>query len=595
MGRHLFKFQSRRAIRLLWPAWVLAEALAILGIAQADNKTSPNIFSGGDMTEYTTQVNPWAGLDINGDLHVLSAVQLAVDDSGSIRNLPFSPCVAVGDLNGDGLLDLVVADPKGFFWYYPNSGTKTQPKFTTGEVMPIWLGSSPLSQDDNDQLSDAQKEGRQSDHYVPRIDLADLSGTGKLDLIVGTCAGALYIMHNIGSATRPHWQMPPDPDDIRTIPTRKDRRLDCNYFSPCLYDFFRSGQLDLLRGDGTYSANSIFLYPNHGTRDQPEFDDSDRIRIIPGLGREHLVPRVVDWNNDGKPDVITGEREGFVDLFLNTSQDPKNPSFDTGQHIKIGGQEKFGGFTEVTVTPLTGNPQVPDLILTDDSGQISLCHNTGKPGSPQFNSPPQPIKGGPNPFSNILVPDRWALGAWNGFAGYTLHGWSEGPPYGVPYELLVITNAHEEAGFKPPEGVAWKNALKYEVLNPKSVYFPEHYYPKREDERQQHSILNTQGMNLKSETQYEITFWIKGDGVHDASYHLHGTQRAHPGTDDDTRNWISMDNNVSLSSSWSQVTDTVSWSTTNGVKKDPNGFGLSFTFLGQGDLYLADMQVHELP
>ena len=42
-------------------------------------------------------------------------------------------------------------------------------------------------------------------------------------------------------------------------------------------------------------------------------------KIIPGYGREHLTPQVVDWNNDGKPDIICGERAGYVDLFLNTS------------------------------------------------------------------------------------------------------------------------------------------------------------------------------------------------------------------------------------------------------------------------------------
>ena len=91
-------------------------------------------------------------------------------------------------------------------------------------------------------------------------------------------------------------------------------------------------------------------------------------KIIPGYGREHLTPQVVDWDGDGKPDVIAGERLGYINLWKNTStdNDPAHLQFDTQnpQHIKFGGIEKFGLLSTVTVCDLTGN-KLPNLILSD--------------------------------------------------------------------------------------------------------------------------------------------------------------------------------------------------------------------------------------
>jgi hypothetical protein len=55
------------------------------------------------------------------------------------------------------------------------------------------------------------------------------------------------------------------------------------------------------------------------------------------------IPACVDWNNDGKKDLLTGEiTYGNITLFLNTGTD-LNPVFNTGTLVESGG-------TPITVT-----------------------------------------------------------------------------------------------------------------------------------------------------------------------------------------------------------------------------------------------------
>lgn len=575
-----------RGLNLL-PVTLLALAFSHAILRAQD---TPNLFANGKMDDFTEQPNPWGGVDANGNLRGLMADQIAVDDNGNIGGAQFSPGIAVGDLNGDGLLDLVVADPKGFFWYFPNRGTKTQPKFTSGEIMPIWLGSRPRKQDE-EATRELNNDGP-TDHLVPRINLVDFDGDGKLDLVAGIFPGLLYYIRNTGTSLQAAFSTPRDLSELKAVPLRSDGRLDCNYLSPCLWDWFGTGRFDLIRGDGTYSANSIFLFTNMGSNTDPVFNESHQVKIIPGLGREHLTPQIVDWNNDGKPDIITGERTGQIEVFLNTSEDPSHPTFDQGQKLTFGGRDTFGHFTTVATGSLSGNPKVPDVVFSNDTGEIFLCRNSGAPGAPRFTSPPAPLKG-TNPYPKILVPSSWALGGWDSFHPYPLHGWAEGPPWGVPYEILEVTNAQKEPGFQVPQGVTWRNALEYELLEHKGVYFPETYYPQFEDETQKHSIIWTGRVPMKSETDYEVSFWVKGEGVREVSYAFGGGQERFPGTDDRSFNTIKITNPISLTTAWNQIDDTISWQTSNGVRNDTVNFGFQINFYGQGKVYLADVQVHQ--
>jgi len=515
-----------------------------------------NLLQAANAFDQSTLVdNRWGGVN-NGALTVLTGTQKAVDDNGNIVPSNPGPSIGIGDLNGDGLRDLVVADARGFFWFFPNRGTATQPKFTYGEIMPIWLsnpGQSPI------EVNILESE----DNTVPRIHLVDYDKDGKLDIVAGNYEGKLYYIHNGGSVQQPSFRMPQDLSEM-LVPTYSQGKLWCNFLAPYLYDWSGNGLLDLLLGEGTYASNSIYLLRNTGTNQSPIFNEANTVKIIPGLGREHLTPQVVDWNNDGKPDIITGERMGYIDLFLNTTTDPLHPQFDQGQHVLFGGRDNLGQFATVTVGDLTGN-NLPNLLISNSSDQILYAANKGTLGHPKFNSL-MPLQG-VNPLPKIKPATNWTI--WKAF--------------GIPYVNLVCTNKDIEPGFEPPSP-EFTSALKY-YTEPHAFNtdFPNQFYPQEDTQM----IKFNPSFPLKSRTHYTLTFWVKCDGnLSNLNYVLYSNDPINHGF-----RRVLIVKPIASSGSWVQFSDSIYYELQSDNKTDQPytdqtyNFGFWISFNGQPTLY----------
>ncbi|TVP78133.1 MAG: VCBS repeat-containing protein [Gemmatimonadales bacterium] len=135
---------------------------------------------------------------------------------------------ALGDLTGNGLLDLVAGRSSGHVALWQNTGTAESPRF---ELVDAELGDIRV--------------GRRSAPY-----LADVTGDGRLDLLVSQDEGAVLLFRNTGNAAEPRFELDED-------------------FSVSLFGLGRavpvdldgSGELDLVSGN---KSGGILIYRNRG-------------------------------------------------------------------------------------------------------------------------------------------------------------------------------------------------------------------------------------------------------------------------------------------------------------------------------------------
>lgn len=93
------------------------------------------------------------------------------------------------------------------------------------------------------------------------------------------------------------------------------------------------------------------------------------------------VPRAVDWNADGKKDILIGAG-GYVWRYLNTGT-AQVPAFSAGVKVQANGADIYAGTTSnnpITLADMTGDG-VADLVMADSASKLRLYRNTSAAGS----------------------------------------------------------------------------------------------------------------------------------------------------------------------------------------------------------------------
>jgi hypothetical protein len=141
------------------------------------------------------------------------------------------------------------------------------------------------------------------------VSVTDWDGNGTLDLIVGTVDGDVYFIPNEGTPKSYAFGKPQ-----RLTADGKPVHVESRA-GPCVADWDGDGKLDLLVGS---EDGSVSLYRNVGTRTAPKLAAPVQL-VAPGQsGYGADAPRevhrgtrsklcVVDWNGDGKPDLLLGD------------------------------------------------------------------------------------------------------------------------------------------------------------------------------------------------------------------------------------------------------------------------------------------------
>jgi len=205
------------------------------------------------------------------------------------------------------------------------------------------------------------------------------------DLVIGTGSGYVRVYLNDGAESAPSFS------DYFYAQSN-----GANLYCPpwgCLGCFPRvvywdaDARKDLLVGQGD---GKVKVFLNIGTDTDPNFDGGTFLQVGPPGSKinidvvDRATPCVVDWNNDEKKDLVVGALNGKIHIFINEGTDTE-PDF----HTKIFAQENG---LDLLVPGQRSSPDVfdadfdgkKDLLVGNTNGQLLFYSNIGTDSAPTF-------------------------------------------------------------------------------------------------------------------------------------------------------------------------------------------------------------------
>ena len=205
----------------------------------------------------------------------------------------------LGDIDGDGDLDLLVGGQQGHISFVENTGDRNNPKWELRDktFFQIDVGSNS----------------------VPR--LRDIDNDGDPDLIVGNWVGTINLYLNHGSGS--------DPSFILES-TRYSAAKVTNNSVPAFFDWNEDNFSDLVLG-GAEGRLSLMISPGGPSAFTSHWSTNNEVLYAFDVySLSHPIMR--DYNGDNQTDLIIGNSNGDFLLFLNKgkegSEDQKAISID---------------------------------------------------------------------------------------------------------------------------------------------------------------------------------------------------------------------------------------------------------------------------
>jgi len=304
-----------------------------------------------------------------------------------------SPCVV--DLDGDKLDDLLLGDFSGKFRIYRNVGAANAPKYEMGELLQAGgvtaevniyccIGSQARFHDlDGDGIRDMLSNSYDPGHaylfrglpgnqFAAREEMLDAAGVpirsspvqkqnyqsfgsffdavdwdadDDLDLLIGCFSGELRLRINEGSAKSPRFAAKNVDVKLASSEPLKVKAHNC----PKAADWDGDGLFDIVAGS---DDGSITLFRNVGKKGEPAFDAGEQLvkphdgngynavywsdaEVVPGIRAQ---PEVVDYNRDGKLDLLVGDFYTAYDFKPDLADEQKKQVKDLIAQASSGGK-----------------------------------------------------------------------------------------------------------------------------------------------------------------------------------------------------------------------------------------------------------------
>ncbi|OPX30062.1 MAG: hypothetical protein B1H09_05550 [Gemmatimonadaceae bacterium 4484_173] len=247
------------------------------------------------------------------------------------------------DWNGDGLDDIIVGDRNGFVTWFRRTGsgvddlTSEGHMTASGSVIDVGSNSAPV--------------------------VVDWNNDGLLDLLIGNEASSqgirLYL--NSGTAANPV---------ITTWSYIQSNGTDINRYRCCpqVYDMNGDGKKDLIMGENNAQ---IFYYENTGTDADPVFSGYQAIQSNGAPLDLYSGTRlwVNDWDENGIPDLIVSDFNGYVHVFM---AEPAGTAEETAAQVQ-------GGFAVTpAVNPAQGTFNINIQTESADNIELRIYDSAGR-------------------------------------------------------------------------------------------------------------------------------------------------------------------------------------------------------------------------
>lgn len=213
----------------------------------------------------------------------------------------------LADIDGDGDLDLLVGnkiDPSRLehpqsarLYVFRNTGTPASPAFELADTLDL----------------------AQSYHYAPAA--GDLTGRGRVDLLLGTWNHGVLFFRDEASEGEPRWVQ----DTTVTVPVPRGGN-----WAPALGDLDGDGLLDLVLGEASGELNLLI---NEGTAETPRFTLAEEGWLGIDIGRR-ATPTLYDIDGDGDLDLLVGSEDGPLRLWRNVGS-ATEPRFEEDPDFRI--------------------------------------------------------------------------------------------------------------------------------------------------------------------------------------------------------------------------------------------------------------------